>query len=377
MNIPDEGTIREYYELRKQLAGFTENMQDVISHPNYCLSFIQPGRLVQIKHGDYDFGWGMVVNYKERRSPKNSTEEIEAHQKYVVDVLLKVAKGTSAGTKTHQDLPKGVRPPEDEEESRMEVVPVVLSCIKAIAHIRLHPPKELQSPDSRNGVGKSLAEVQKRFPDGIPLLDPIENMGIKDDSFKKLLRKIEVLESRLLANPLHNSPRLPELYDQYAKKVELGVKIKATKKKISDARSIMQLDELKCRKRVLRRFGFINEAEVVQLKARVACEISTGDELMLSELLFNGFFNKLTPEQVAAVLSVFVFEEKSKETPALTREELAGPLKEIQAQARIVAKVSQESKLAVNEDEYVQSFHWELMEVIYEWANGKSFADIW
>lgn len=159
--------------------------------------------------------------------------------------------------------------------------------------------------------------------------------------------------------------------------MNLGTKIKETKKKISDAMAIMQLEELKCRKRVLRRFGFINEAEVVQLKARVACEISTGDELMLSELLFNGFFNNLTPEQVAAALSVFVFEEKTKETPALTREDLAKPLREIQAQARIVAKVSQESKLAVNEEEYVQGFHWELMEVIFEWANGKSFADIW
>lgn len=157
----------------------------------------------------------------------------------------------------------------------------------------------------------------------------------------------------------------------------MGNKIKETKKKISDAMAIMQLEELKCRKRVLRRFGFINEAEVVQLKARVACEISTGDELMLSELLFNGFFNNLTPEQVASALSVFVFEEKTKETPALTREDLAKPLREIQAQARIVAKVSQESKLAVNEEEYVQGFHWELMEVIFEWANGKSFADIW
>lgn len=141
--------------------------------------------------------------------------------------------------------------------------------------------------------------------------------------------------------------------------------------------AIHQLDELKCRKRVLRRFGFINEAEVVQLKARVACEISTGDELMLSELLFNGFFNKLTPEQAASILSVFVFEEKTKEVPPLSREDLAKPLKEIQAQARIVAKVAQESKLAVNEEEYVQSFHWELMEVIYEWTNGKTFAEIW
>jgi ATP-dependent RNA helicase DOB1 len=43
----------------------------------------------------------------------------------------------------------------------------------------------------------------------------------------------------------------------------------------------------------------------------------------------------------------------------------------------MVAKVSQESKIALNEEEYVTSFHWELMEVIYDWANGKSFAEIW
>lgn len=157
--------------------------------------------------------------------------------------------------------------------------------------------------------------------------------------------------------------------------MDLTDKVKAIKKKITVALSVMQLDELKCRKRVLRRFGFINEAEVVQLKARVACEISTGDELLLSELLFNRFFNELTPELCAAVLSVFIFEERA-EAPAL-KEELAKPFREIQAQARIVAKVSQESKLALNEEEYLQGFKYQLMEVVYAWAHGKSFAEIW
>lgn len=152
-------------------------------------------------------------------------------------------------------------------------------------------------------------------------------------------------------------------------------KIKAVKRQITAALSIMQLDELKCRKRVLRRFQFISEAEVVQLKARVACEISTGDELLLSELLFDRFFNELTPEVCAAVLSCFIFEEKS-ECPAL-RQELAKPYREIQAKARIISKVAQESKLTLDEEEYVQSFKYQLMEVVYCWAQGKSFAEIW
>lgn len=136
----------------------------------------------------------------------------------------------------------------------------------------------------------------------------------------------------------------------------------------------MQLEELKCRRRVLRRFGFINDAEVVQLKARVACEISTGDELLLSELLFDRFFNELSPEMCAAVLSCFIFEEKSNADKL--KEELARPYREVVAKARIVAKVSQESKLPLNEEEYVQTFKWQLMEVVYAWAHGKSFAEI-
>lgn len=180
----------------------------------------------------------------------------------------------------------------------------------------------------------------------------------------------------MLSNPLHNSPRLPELYNQYARKVALTDKIKNLRKEIQNAQSVIQLDELKSRKRVLRRLGFIDEADVVQLKARVACEISTGDELVLSELLLNRFFNELTPEQCAASLSCFIFEEKCPEPPQL-KEELAKPFREIQAQARVIAKVSQESKLAVNEDEYIKTFKSELMEVVLAWAKGASFAEIW
>lgn len=160
----------------------------MISHPDYSLQFLVPGRLLRIKHKGIEFGWGVVVNYKKRKPAKNQTEEFEAHQKYILDVLLKIADGPSVGTKTFEDLPPGVRPPKEGENTRMEVVPVTLNCIECLSHIRIFLPKDVSSLDARNGVKKALDEVQKRFPDGIAVLDPIENMGIKDDSFKKLLR---------------------------------------------------------------------------------------------------------------------------------------------------------------------------------------------
>jgi len=49
---------------------------------------------------------------------------------------------------------------------------------------------------------------------------------------------------------------------------------------------------------------------VITHKGRVAGELSTGDELLGTELMFSGVFNELTPEQIAAVCSCLVFSEK-------------------------------------------------------------------
>ncbi|GAP85539.1 putative ATP-dependent RNA helicase dob1 protein [Rosellinia necatrix] len=384
MVIPDEATVKDYYSLRQQLSTYTKDMLHVIQHPKHCVEFLQPGRLVQIENPKTgkDFGWGVVLNFTKRKEPKFGEKEYEPQESYFIDVYLRLDPNCDPFGPANPStaMPVGVAPSHPDKDSVFEAVPCMLTCIKALSQIRVFMEKDVSSREDvesvRKQLFKSLKEVERRFPDGMPILDPIENMNITDDSFKKLLRKIEVLESRLLSNPLHGSPLLPDLWEQYSKKIARTDEIKAMKKKIGKAHSIAQLDELKSRKRVLRRLGFINEGEVVQMKARVACEISSteGHELLLSELLFNRFFNELSPELIAAVLSVFIFEEKV-EAPALP-EELMKPYSQIQGQARIIAKVSQESKLEVNEDEYVQSLKYQLMETVYAWANGKSFAEV-
>ncbi|KAI1106813.1 antiviral helicase [Jackrogersella minutella] len=384
MVIPDEATIKDYYGLRQQISQYTKDMLAVIQHPNYCLDYLQPGRLVQIAHPKTgkDFGWGVIVNLVKRQEPKSGEKDYPPQESYFMDVYLRLDPTCDpfGPANSSAEMPEGARASDPNKDSVFEAIPCMLTCIKALSQIRVFMPKEVKSREDvesvRKQVLKSLKEVERRFPDGMPVLDPIENMNITDDSFKKLLRKIEVLESRLLANPLHGSPMLPGLWEQYSAKIARNDEIKELKKKIAKAHSIAQLDELKSRKRVLRRLGFINESEVVQMKARVACEISStdGHELLLSELLFNRFFNELTPEVCAALLSVFIFEEKA-EAQALP-DELQKPFSQIQAQAKIIAKVSQESKLDVNEDEYAQSLKWQLMETVYAWANGKSFAEV-
>ncbi|NXX40462.1 MTREX helicase, partial [Tricholaema leucomelas] len=85
--------------------------------------------------------------------------------------------------------------------------------------------------------------------------------------------------------------------------------IRAAKRELKKARTVLQMDELKCRKRVLRRLGFATSSDVIEMKGRVACEISSADELLLTEMMFNGLFNDLSAEQATALLSCFVFQE--------------------------------------------------------------------
>lgn len=75
-------------------------------------------------------------------------------------------------------------------------------------------------------------------------------------------------------------------------------------------------------RRVLRRLEFCNENRVL-FKGRVACLISTGDELLTTELLFNATFNQLDTEVMVALLSCLVNEENSDKAYPTTPELIA------------------------------------------------------
>lgn len=366
--------VKEYYDLKHSIASYGDDMRHIVTHPSNILSFLQPGRLVEVADNvedtgskiKRDFGWGAVVSFS-KVSPKIQLQKnLSDHDCYIVDVLLPVKEGTLSSKQ-----PNSIRP--DIEHGLFETVPVTLKSIKGVANIRIVLPKSLKSASERRVVAKSIREVKRRFPD-VPQLDPIENMKIKDDTFQGLIRKVEVLESKLAKNPLLENPERDAIYSEYAGKMDLEKKIRDLSDEIAKHYSILQLDELKNRKRVLRRLAFI-EDEVIQLKGRVACEISSGDELLLTEMLFNGNFNELTPEVTAALMSCFVFDEMTKEQPKL-RAELDTPLKAMQEVARNVAKVSRECKLDVVVEDYVNKFKMQLMDVVYAWCNGATFSQI-
>uniref|UniRef100_A0A2I3RBT6 Exosome RNA helicase MTR4 n=2 Tax=Pan TaxID=9596 RepID=A0A2I3RBT6_PANTR len=356
--IPNEESVVIYYKIRQQLAKLGKEIEEYIHKPKYCLPFLQPGRLVKVKNEGDDFGWGVVVNFSKKSNVKPNSGELDPL--YVVEVLLRCSKESLKNSAT-----EAAKPAKPDEKGEMQIFCNLFVITKV-----------LQCDGNEHTIMISkLEEVQKRFPDGIPLLDPIDDMGIQDQGLKKVIQKVEAFEHRMYSHPLHNDPNLETVYTLCEKKAQIAIDIKSAKRELKKARTVLQMDELKCRKRVLRRLGFATSSDVIEMKGRVACEISSADELLLTEMMFNGLFNDLSAEQATALLSCFVFQENSSEMPKLT-EQLAGPLRQMQECAKRIAKVSAEAKLEIDEETYLSSFKPHLMDVVYTWATGATFAHI-
>lgn len=92
---------------------------------------------------------------------------------------------------------------------------------------------------------------------------------------------------------------------------------------------------------------YITSDDVVELKGKVACEISSADELTLTELMFSGVLKDMKVEEMVALLSCFVWQEKllGATKPG---EELELLLTQLHDIARRVAKVQLECKVLIN-----------------------------
>lgn len=362
--VANEKVIQDYFKIKAYLKDLSEQYLTFIQRAEYIVPFIQPGRLLKIRSDQgVEVGWASVVNFQKKKSRQSSSVADEIYV-YTIDVLITLDK--KAWNESGTWLPSN-----DDDQDEIRVVSITLKNIVQISSIRLFNAGDLKSYDGRLSAKKSIRQAISQFDGKLPLLDPMQDMRIRSNEFKEIVTKIESYELRLIELGQMD----PESVEQYQVKDDLHQEISKCKAELRKAQSLLQHDELKCRKRVLRRLGYCSNADVIDVKGRVACEITSGDELLITEMLFNGLFNDLNPGQIAALLSCFVFEEKAEQMPKLG-DELGQPLRQMQDLAKRIAAVSNEAKLEINEEEYINSFKPNLMDVIFAWSNGSTFAQL-
>ena len=110
------------------------------------------------------------------------------------------------------------------------------------------------------------------------MLDPVEHMNIKEKPFKEIVKKIAAFDKRLKTHPLHENARLEDLLGAYGRKADLMKESDEAKAELKGAKSLLQMKDLKCMKRVLRRLGYCTAADVIEvLKLFI---LTLADEIM-------------------------------------------------------------------------------------------------
>jgi antiviral helicase SKI2 len=142
--------------------------------------------------------------------------------------------------------------------------------------------------------------------------------------------------------------------------------------------NLQLLPDYEQRIQVLRDLSFIDETSRVELKGKVACEIHSADELVLTELILDNVLAAYEPAEIVALLSAFVFQEKTDTVPTLTPNLKAGMATIIEISEKVNAVQTLHQVILSTEDsnDFVSRPRFGLVEVVYEWARGMSFRNI-
>eukprot|EP00127_Corallochytrium_limacisporum_P001487 Clim_evm7s60 gene=Clim_evmTU7s60 len=234
----------------------------------------------------------------------------------------------------------------------------------------------LLSKQQRIARAQVLEALQRFTEDPQAEVNPSADYKIQDlDVVQEFTHRTEALAR---AKTLPCTELCPQFIDhyRYASSVYyLNVALQHRRNALSDD-ALTMLPDYQARLAVLRRLRYIDERGTVAMKGRVACEMNTCDEVLVTELIYEGLFAELAPEDMVALLSCFVNQNKSQSL-LVVPEHLNTKLAAIQSTATRVGEVQYDYGLPLASDTYVKTvINASLVEVVYEWAKGVPFSEL-
>ena len=289
-------------------------------------------------------------------------------------------------------------------KTRVALLKVPLAQLDGLGSVRVYLPANVSaSSEAKTRAVDSAREVLRRFPDGVPMLRPEEDMKVDSKRFTSVACKLRRLESMLAAHPLRGDARVDELLRKFAARRSLSARVSVAKRRVRACEGLIKKSELQKRLRVLRRLDHLHHDEnTVLVKGKVACEMQSGDaalELIATELVFDGTFKELDAGSVVALCSALLWREGAGDCADVAKrmsKEAQMAYEKLQNAARIVAKHETDVGLDQDESGTVESasgggsggrgaatknsgldvFRPELMDVARRWMDGAPFSEI-
>jgi ATP-dependent RNA helicase DOB1 len=365
--------VSQFYQMDQQLVVTRNKITKAMQNPEHILRFLQPGRVINVAVEEEQYGWGVLISYSKKQGAASNDPE------YLLDIMLNCVdrhfdgsekKGKDEDVENSGLLWRGTkrtcRPSTGHDEKKMvswRIFTVGLESVERLSALRLSMPQDCTKPEARNKVGLFLKAAAKKFDGNIPLLDPVSDLGIKDESFQTLLKRAEALTERIASHRLaieYPEERRKSMVDAYEKKADKWRHAKLLRDEAKGCQTIAMKGDLKKMKRVLKKLGHVDANGVIQTKGRTACEINTANELVVVQLIFAGVFNDLTVEQCVALMSCMTFDERIKDDgdPASGMKSfLSTPFYKLQEVARTVVKVVIACGIEEIEDEFVSKLN--------------------
>lgn len=241
------------------------------------------------------------------------------------------------------------------------------------------PPKTVQG--GIDEVMKYLkdAEEEERS-EGVAVMDLKDCARCGSDvvEFRQQFSQMEELVQIVRSFGCHRHPGLERIYVPIERKETLRSKVEALRHLLSNE-SLNLFPDFLQRKEVLRKLGYVDENETVCIKGRVACEVNTCDELIATEIVFEGILNELDPPEIVAALSTLVFQDKSgeEELDIELPESLRSCCMQMKTIALNLGQLQKNKGLDIDPLDYCDSsLKFGLVHVVYEWALGVPFSKI-
>ncbi|KXS15244.1 antiviral helicase [Gonapodya prolifera JEL478] len=403
-----EPDLEQYFDLGKRLLESGLAVMDWVGRSPVGLKSLAAGRVVLVNNAFYRNTLAVVLRVVTQKGAPTTSSGKE------VTVLALLDHSASDAYKTERP-PMPVASLSLPKESAiagslltiglLDIAIVTAATISvdadAVMSVR---PKDAQ--EEYDAIARQLWRKGREISDmqaGIPEYDFSK---IRDLDFQEKYRdRASVLTK--ITNSTFQCTRCPDLVDHYGRlhqRRALKDQLVRLAHTISD-QNLELLPDYQQRVEVLKKMGCLaGENEVGQggtvvLKGRVACEVSgeikdrhqlwhstckfvfsnqinTADELIMTELIFDNFFADFEPAEIVALLSVFVFQEKSDVVPNLNPK-MEAAVKHVVEVATKVAEIQRSCGLDIAVDEFLRDkLKFGLVEAVYEWAKGTSFMGI-
>jgi len=375
------GDLQEYFDGCTEYFKLHSTINKKIYSQHVGNKVLTPGRVV-------------ILDTKEYR---NTAAAVLVNKDNVIKVLVLSGKNSSLTTE-YEDwsilprpvisnklyFPEGTCTQVVASISVDDIAVVSVKVLKLNADRIIDDVKKREQPRFRNDppgqstqlATQELLRLVESNADGLLAVDPVSDLRVQDLDLVQDVKRFQFLgESLPMFHCIHD-PLFDENFKRLRANTEIRNEYLRLKKLLSDD-SLALLPEYQNRIKVLQRLGYIDACDLVKLKGRVACELSTaaGHELLLTELIFNNAFADMQPAEVASLLSCFVFQTARCSEPNLTPHL-------IKCQNRFIDKATEVGQLqhscgiTIAVEDYVESLHFGLMEVVHEWAHGTLFAKI-